>query len=76
MSGASGTTGADQAADTSPTLKALLTLAGPMILARATQAVVAAADTYQVAHLGPEAVAATATGAAYAGALIKRGKKA
>lgn len=63
MSGASGTTGADQAADTSPTLKALLTLAGPMILARATQAVVAAADTYQVAHLGPEAVAATATGA-------------
>jgi multidrug resistance protein, MATE family len=33
-----------------------------MILARATQAVIGAADTYQVSHLGPEAVAATATG--------------
>lgn len=45
-----------------PTLRALLTLAGPMVAARATQAVIGAADTYQVSHLGPDAVAATATG--------------
>lgn len=64
MSGVSATQGGSgDLAETSPTLKVLLTLAGPMILARATQAVISAADTYQVAHLGPEAVAATATGA-------------
>lgn len=45
-----------------PTLRALLALAGPMVAARATQAVIGAADTYQVSHLGPDAVAATATG--------------
>lgn len=45
-----------------PTLRALLTLAGPLVAARATQAVIGAADAYQVSHLGAEAVAATATG--------------
>lgn len=50
------------AAPLSPTLRMLLALAVPMVLARATQAVIGAADTYQVSHLGPEAVAATATG--------------
>lgn len=48
--------------EVAPSLRILLTLAGPMVLARATQAVIVAADTYQVSHLGPEAVAATATG--------------
>ncbi len=45
-----------------PSLRALLTLAGPLVMARATQAVIGAADTYQVSHLGSDAVAATATG--------------
>ncbi|MEZ4360774.1 MAG: MATE family efflux transporter [Kofleriaceae bacterium] len=50
------------AAQPAPTLRILLALAGPLVLARATQAVIGAADTYQISHLGPEAVAATATG--------------
>jgi multidrug resistance protein, MATE family len=45
-----------------PSLRALLALAGPLVMARATQAVIGAADTYQVSHLGADAVAATATG--------------
>ena len=46
----------------SVTLRALLTLALPMVLARATQAVITAADALQVKHLGAGALAATATG--------------
>ena len=34
----------------------------PMVLARATQAVISFADTFQVSHLGTDAIAATATG--------------
>jgi multidrug resistance protein, MATE family len=45
-----------------PSLRVLLTLAGPLVMARATQAVIGAADTYQVSHLGADAIAATATG--------------
>lgn len=52
----------DSAAPITPTLRILLTLAGPLVMARATQAVIGAADTYQVSHLGADAVAATATG--------------
>ncbi len=47
---------------TRPTLAPLLRLAMPMVLARATQAVISFADTFQVSHLGTEAIAATATG--------------
>jgi MATE family multidrug resistance protein len=54
--------GSGSGSASAPTLRLLLALAGPMILARATQAVIGAADTYQVSHLGPQAVAATATG--------------
>ncbi|HEY0192321.1 MAG TPA: MATE family efflux transporter [Kofleriaceae bacterium] len=43
-------------------IKALLRLAGPMVLARASQSVVTFADAYQVRHLGHEAIAAVATG--------------
>ena len=57
----SATAGGPPAAS-APTLRVLLTLAGPLVMARATQAVIGAADTYQVSHLGAEAVAATATG--------------
>lgn len=44
-------------------VRALLALAGPMIIARATQAVDGFADTYQVHHLGNDAIVATGTGA-------------
>jgi len=44
-------------------IKILLTLAWPIVLARATQAVVGFADAMMVAPLGPEALAATTTGA-------------
>ncbi len=53
-----------------PTLAALLRLAMPMVLARATQAVISFADTYQVAHLGTDAIAATATGGLNVYALV------
>lgn len=43
-------------------LRALLALAFPMVLARASQAVITFADALQTKHLGPEAIAATATG--------------
>lgn len=43
-------------------LKLLLVLALPMVLARATQAVITFADALQVKHLGAGALAATATG--------------
>ena len=43
-------------------LRALLALAMPMVLARATQAVITFADAIQVKHLGAGALAATATG--------------
>jgi MATE family multidrug resistance protein len=43
-------------------LKLLLVLALPMVLARATQAVITFADVLQVKHLGSSAIAATATG--------------
>ena len=46
-----------------PSVRALLALAGPMIIARATQAVDGFADTYQVHHLGTDAIVATGTGA-------------
>lgn len=45
-----------------PGVRALLALAMPMVLARATQAVISFADYYQVRSLGPEAQIATATG--------------
>jgi MATE family multidrug resistance protein len=43
-------------------LRSLLALAGPMVLARATQSVITFADAIQVEHLGSGALAATATG--------------
>src|SRR5947207_13365769 len=43
-------------------LRMLLALALPMVLARATQAVITFADAIQVKHLGAGALAATATG--------------
>ncbi len=43
-------------------LVTLLALALPMVLARATQSVITFADALQVEHLGPGALAATATG--------------
>jgi len=43
-------------------LRTLLALALPMVLARATQSVITFADAIQVEHLGPGALAATATG--------------
>lgn len=43
-------------------LRTLLALALPMVLARATQAVITFADALQVKHLGAGALAATATG--------------
>ncbi len=43
-------------------IRALLTLAFPMVLARASQSVITFADAIQVKHLGPQAIAATATG--------------
>jgi MATE family multidrug resistance protein len=53
-----------------PALTPLLRLAIPMVLARATQAVISFADTYQVSHLGADAIAATATGALNTYALV------
>src|SRR3954462_1538375 len=43
-------------------LRVLLGLAFPMVLARAGQSVATFADAIQVKHLGPKAIAATATG--------------
>lgn len=43
-------------------LRTLLSLAWPMVLARATQSAITFADVYQVGHLGHRALAATATG--------------
>ena len=51
-------------------LRPLVRLAFPMVLARATQAVISFADTYQVSHLGEDAIAATATGALNTYALV------
>ncbi len=45
-----------------PSVRLLLALAMPMVLARATQSVISFADAYQVKHLGPDALVATATG--------------
>ncbi|MCX5747499.1 MAG: MATE family efflux transporter [Proteobacteria bacterium] len=47
---------------TGAALRTLLALALPMVLARASQSVVTFADVIQVKHLGPGAIAATATG--------------
>jgi multidrug resistance protein, MATE family len=44
-------------------IRTLLALAMPLVLARATQSVVNFADAFQVEHLGAGALAATATGA-------------
>lgn len=46
-----------------PTLRALLTLAWPVVLSRATQSVVGFTDAYMVAPLGEASLAATTTGA-------------
>ncbi|MBA3453838.1 MAG: MATE family efflux transporter [Deltaproteobacteria bacterium] len=43
-------------------LKVLLILAMPMVLSRATQSVMTFADALMVEHLGPQAIAASATG--------------
>ena len=43
-------------------LKILMALAVPMILSRATQSVMSFADALMVEHLGPSAIAASATG--------------
>ena len=43
-------------------LRTLVRLAGPMVLARASQSVITFADAFQVKHLGYQAIAATATG--------------
>lgn len=43
-------------------LKALLVLALPMVLARATQSVITFSDALMLEHLGPQALAASATG--------------
>lgn len=47
----------------SPSLRALLTLAWPMIISRASQVVVGLADAIMVSTLGEAALAATTTGA-------------
>ncbi len=46
-----------------PTLRVLLTLAWPVVLARATQSVIGFTDAYMVAPLGEAELAATTTGA-------------
>ena len=43
-------------------LRVLLALALPMVLSRATQSVMTFADALMVEHLGPQAIAASATG--------------
>jgi multidrug resistance protein, MATE family len=53
-----------------PTLRTLLTLAMPMVLARSTQSVVGFGDAIMVAPLGADALAATTTGALNVFALI------
>src|SRR5579863_2840422 len=45
-----------------PSLRALLTLAVPMVLARATQAVITACDAAFIAKLGTDPLTATTTG--------------
>lgn len=52
------------------TLRSLLTLAGPIILSRASQTVVGLSDAIMVAKLGASALAATATGATNAFSLL------
>jgi MATE family multidrug resistance protein len=44
-------------------LRALLTLAWPIVVSRSTQTIVGLADALMVAHLGPSALAATTVGA-------------
>lgn len=46
----------------SASLRVLLALALPMVLSRATQSVMTFADALMVEHLGPQAIAASATG--------------
>ena len=53
-----------------PTLRTLLTLAMPMVLARSTQSVVGFGDAIMVAPLGSDALAAVTTGALNVFALI------
>lgn len=53
-----------------PTLRTLLTLAWPVVLARATQSVVGFNDAWMVAPLGEQELAATTTGALDTFALI------
>jgi MATE family multidrug resistance protein len=53
-----------------PTLRSLLALAMPMVLARSTQAVVGFGDAIMVAPLGQDALAAVTTGALNVFALI------
>lgn len=52
------------------TLRSLLTLAGPIVLSRASQTVVGLSDAIMVADLGASALAATSTGAANAFSLL------
>jgi MATE family multidrug resistance protein len=52
-----------RAAGIGATLRALLALAWPVVISRATQVVVGIADAIMVAHLGEAALAATTTGA-------------
>lgn len=47
---------------TKSSLRILLALAVPMVLSRATQSVMTFADALMVEHLGPQAIAASATG--------------
>ena len=50
-------------APSSPTLRALLTLAWPIVISRSSQTVIGVCDALFVAHLGDAALAATTTGA-------------
>ncbi|MFO0584889.1 MAG: MATE family efflux transporter [Anaeromyxobacter sp.] len=52
-----------EAAAPAGTLRTLLDLAWPLVISRAAQVVVGLADAVMVAHLGPEALAATTAGA-------------
>jgi MATE family multidrug resistance protein len=54
----------------SATLRTLLLLAWPVVLARATQSVVGFTDAWMVAPLGPDALAATTTGSLNALAFV------
>jgi MATE family multidrug resistance protein len=53
-----------------PLLRPLLVLAWPIVVSRSAQVVVGTADALMVAHLGPEALAATTAGATNALALF------